>query len=446
VEKRLLEGWGKERIRERCIKVMLLASLVIISGGEAATRDASSCSQSDVQAAINSSSDGDTLLIPAGNCTWFSSVSTGGKAITIQGDGRSSTIITVSASGEGLNVTNNAGKAITIKSMKWMGQATVNGLIKISGTIKSFRITDCNFDWTGYGSPPDGAIVISGYAHGVIDHCTFAPANNSTYRSGIRVEPDGTANAYARDSALGTANSVYVEDCIFIEPTPIGYSHAIWAQNGGSYVFRHNSVTNWGIDMHGHCTSGGGREFEIYNNTFAATGSYSGATITIRGGTGVIYNNTFTSNGYRMYGQGLRMQEVDDGDICNAMTGGACHACTYPALYQLGRGKNNSLDPIYMWNNNLDGSYWVSNPSNPPYLKSPYQINTVWASDSADSACDSACGGAQQAPHYFTQLNRDYYDSESTAKPGYTSYTYPHPLVTGDAPPAAPQNLRLIPD
>ena len=28
--------------------------------------------------------------------------------------------------------------------------------------------------------------------------------------------------------------------------------------------------------------------------------------------------------------------------------------------------------------------------------------------------------------------NRDYYDSESTAKPGYTAYTYPHPLTTGD--------------
>ena len=40
------------------------------------------------------------------------------------------------------------------------------------------------------------------------------------------------------------------------------------------------------------------------------------------------------------------------------------------------------------------------------------------------------------------QLNRDYFDS--TAKPGYVPYQYPHPLQsTGNGPPA-PGNVRLL--
>jgi hypothetical protein len=41
----------------------------------------------------------------------------------------------------------------------------------------------------------------------------------------------------------------------------------------------------------------------------------------------------------------------------------------------------------------------------------------------------------------LTQQNRDYYNN--TPMPGYTPYTYPHPLVAGG--PAAPTNLRVIP-
>jgi hypothetical protein len=37
---------------------------------EAATINASSCSYEDIQAAITNAQSGDTVLVPAGNCTW----------------------------------------------------------------------------------------------------------------------------------------------------------------------------------------------------------------------------------------------------------------------------------------------------------------------------------------------------------------------------------------
>ena len=61
---------------------------------------AASCSQHDVQAAIDAASDGDTVLVPAGTAAWTSpdenapAVLIAKKAITVQGAGMDKTIIT----------------------------------------------------------------------------------------------------------------------------------------------------------------------------------------------------------------------------------------------------------------------------------------------------------------------------------------------------------------
>jgi hypothetical protein len=65
-----------------------------------------------------------------------------------------------------------------------------------------------------------------------------------------------------------------------------------------------------------------------------------------------------------------------------------------------------ALEPVYAWNNTVNGSA-VTVTSNFPTL----------------------------------QENRDYYNN--TPMPGYTPYTYPYPLVSGVPP--APQNLRVVP-
>ena len=58
----------------------------------AATIAARSCSDSDVASAVSTASSGDTVIVPAGTCTWTSEVTTT-KAIKIQGAGIDATII-----------------------------------------------------------------------------------------------------------------------------------------------------------------------------------------------------------------------------------------------------------------------------------------------------------------------------------------------------------------
>ena len=164
------------------------------------------------------------------------------------------------------------------------------------------------------------------------------------------------------------------------------------------------------------------------------------------------------------------MAEVSEGSICDQ----ACHCCTYPCMFQIGRGEittgnpDGSLQPLYSWNEKLDGNYWMVNPSDTgdqaPYMEwAPSQDSSpqdYFQPDTADTGCNSTCGGTQPLPHYFAQLNRDYYSSQSTAKPGYTAYTCPHPLVgsgscnpsvagiggyTLGVRPSPPQNLMIQP-
>lgn len=68
-----------ERVGEVGRPLSLFVLLLILCGGtaEAATRTAASCSQADIQTQITASSDGDTVVIPAGPCTWSGIISIG---------------------------------------------------------------------------------------------------------------------------------------------------------------------------------------------------------------------------------------------------------------------------------------------------------------------------------------------------------------------------------
>jgi hypothetical protein len=54
---------------------------------QANTINAVSCNTSDVQTAISSATEGDTVIIPAGTCTWTSGITISGKGIIVKGAG-----------------------------------------------------------------------------------------------------------------------------------------------------------------------------------------------------------------------------------------------------------------------------------------------------------------------------------------------------------------------
>ena len=85
----------------RLVNFALLLSLFPVVDASAATIQASSCSRDAVQSAINSARDGDIVVIPAGNCTWNSTVSISDKSITLQGAGVDRTVITDGIPGVG---------------------------------------------------------------------------------------------------------------------------------------------------------------------------------------------------------------------------------------------------------------------------------------------------------------------------------------------------------
>src|SRR5262245_24185349 len=66
-----------------------------------ATIAANSASRADIQAAINSSADGDTVTVPAGSATWTSAVDLGTKRISLIAAGASQTLITDGAADSG---------------------------------------------------------------------------------------------------------------------------------------------------------------------------------------------------------------------------------------------------------------------------------------------------------------------------------------------------------
>lgn len=54
-----------------------------------------SCSQSDVQFAIDLAQDGDSVFVPAGNCSWSNSVTIHNKSISVIGPGKANITITL---------------------------------------------------------------------------------------------------------------------------------------------------------------------------------------------------------------------------------------------------------------------------------------------------------------------------------------------------------------
>jgi hypothetical protein len=77
----------------------VLVFLFLAASAGAATIPATSCSDAHVQSAINTAAAGDTVTVPAGNCTWTTTVTITSKRLVLQGAGINVTTITDQATG-----------------------------------------------------------------------------------------------------------------------------------------------------------------------------------------------------------------------------------------------------------------------------------------------------------------------------------------------------------
>lgn len=356
-------------------------------------------SLTDVQTLINASTTvaGDTVRLIAGQAaTWGSPGLTLSKAITLDGNGNN--ITKGYSSQDGLihmNAPSSGQMRVTGFNFKYSAATSgfnkpyyinVNG----SSSVPRWRIDHCDFATVSGGE----TYLTTSQVAGLIDHNTFTTSTNAEiiHQEGVGV------SGWNYDVVPGSDDAVYIEDNTFLWTggTAAGANAVLQNYYGNRTVFRHNTIYGGCVDVHGN-THPCGRWNEFYENDFYSSINMS-VLFQIRGGSGVIFNNRLHNLPGANGGRGFDIYEDDTG-------------ASYPAIYQVGRGKNlvtnpttgsqQSLDPMYIWNNTV--------------------INEGGGTEGMGVGVD---GG-------LVQLNRDVYLS---ARPGYTAYQYPHPLQGGTAP------------
>jgi hypothetical protein len=248
---------------------------------------------------------------------------------------------------------------------------------------------------------------------------------------------NGSWESVAKWGALDTTGqtAIYVETNDFH-----AFGFATANDDNGRMVVRHNFYDNSGMmGTHGADTSPfGQRYFELYGNVGIFQANTDGTTFNmnnwgyIRGGTGIIYNNTMPPLQSEDYGskddfdltvQNLQRNEGPDPCWGAGTTNGAdYHAPRQVGFgYVTGAGKDGlgrtrdanayvgDLEPVYIWGNS----------------RAPLNTGTP---DYGLGNSDSCTGSTDTDAHYVVS-GRDWYPN--TAKPSYTPYTYPHPLTAG---------------
>jgi hypothetical protein len=211
--------------------------------------------------------DGDTITLPAGSFTWSTPVYLT-KAVNLLGAGTAQTTVYDNVPKPNPNgsmvmlrvATPYQGTSQRVSGFTIHGQAQDNqnynsGTLQMSGYSHSFRVDHINFV-----APGTGMIMTWGDLWGVIDHCTF---DTTGRKQGVQIHHsawNGDASGFGdlsfEDSPhLGTAEAIYIEDCVFNGASLSGAGVTDGAF-GGRFVFRHN-VINGGDQIAMHGTEGG---------------------------------------------------------------------------------------------------------------------------------------------------------------------------------------------
>jgi hypothetical protein len=378
------------------------------------THAAANTTLSAVQAAIDAASTGDTVTIPAGSSTWAGTANVpSNKNLFITGNGVGSTIIDAG--------TPNNWAIDLNESATWVsGIEFKNGLIEAWGL--DWRVHHCKFD---NGSTLATVVwcftqsLAGVHPRGLIDNNVIINGririDGSAAMFGDTADPKPQHVLWHEDVVFGGSNWVFIEDNTFSGDTQYSSVDALY---GGRYVFRHNTCTiqnsgnnGYMLEVHSiHGTSRGGRAWEIYENTIASpSGMWAGIGY-IRGGTGVIWNNTITGS----TASGLVLNTArDQGEDVDETDCGRCNGTSpwdqntlgqagWRCRDQIGAGKD-----LTLW---TDVAPYPTQASEPAYFwgNTPNTVDINYPA----------------TPGHIID-GRDYFND--TQRPGYTPYTYPHP-------------------
>jgi hypothetical protein len=302
----------------------------------AATVTAKSVALADVNSAVASAAEGDTVIVPTGTASWTATLVLK-KGITLQGqtklEGSDSSHFIVK---EGTVVLDNVprtprgkGKAqpkasplihgnfsptqrpritgLTFKIGSVNGQGFTSALY-LEGTCPNVRIDHCSFDRLSRYN-----LMLRGNLFGVMDHCS-ALNDSGNERFWITHETYGNRRfgdgSWTDGPKFGTDQAFYIEDCAFISAN--GKHGALDGAGGMRRVVRHCYFRGCVAGLHGTETGGrqrGSRMVETYLNIFDLRGDIKGVGGTgflHRAGTGLYWGNTFLTD--RTFTRGCQLQ------------------------------------------------------------------------------------------------------------------------------------------
>lgn len=325
-----------------------------------------------------------------------------------------------------------------ISGITFSGDGNGSGFIYINtggtGRAQDWRIDHCHFKDLLTSSR---AISVGASASeadygadwpGLIDQNRFSGTNQ--YKAIQHYGGSLTAHGSWDDTlTLGGSDFLFIEDNYFVHTTPTTGVSSIDGDTGARAVIRYNNFTNGWVSFHGVEVNVGNlwrssHGWEIYENTFNQTNNPD-FTINIRGGTGVIYSNTFTGGptpiryfyergDYDAVGRGcFNSDDPCDGD--GTYDENQADKYGYICYQQIGATGSDGITsmPAYQWSNTYDGDGTEANLTNITF--------------------------SETCPYQHVQAARDVIYNGDTAKSGYTAYDYPHPLrgewtvaITGD--------------
>jgi hypothetical protein len=379
---------------------------------------------------------------------------------------------------------------------------TFNGAIRFSGTSPSLRMDHCHFDRLyNLGMQTYGQLygVVD---HCVFDSINAASVIVWHNTWGGKTHGDGS---WHEPPYWGSEKFLFFEDNTFknLNTMPRG---AFDAKNGARFVIRHNYMYNMTVHCHGTegDRDRGGRAIEIYNNTWYNT--FIANPGQIRSGTLLIHDNTWTGKQlggghtlqqYRGFvpfqpwggANGNNVWDVNDphglyasgtasrgsGTTCvDSTKNWATNQWKGYEFTNTSTGKNaviesNTSNTLTYSQVSDWGGPWVTNAGNGYKIYKPMigldqpgrgagdlltgetPINSTtgtatWPHNALEPcySWNNKCNGVnvnlRGGATPWIHEGRDYYNN--TPMPGYTPYTYPHPLVSNLAPPS---NLTIVP-
>ena len=257
-----------------------------------------------IQDLIDAAAANTTVTLPFGTYYYHGEQVNINKPITL--DGNDSTLQQVHDGSFGVMIYVTGTPNVNITKLNFVGNVTGSDVgLGACGIVvwntKDFHISYCNF--TDF---PDSAITtkFSPATQGLIDYCRIDNPYKEIYGGswgyGIVVasnnywswEDDITHFLGQYETIADNWPVLYIENN-FVNRT----RHAVSSNQLGWYVVRYNNLSqinnNYVVDVHGSSPTGaGGRGLECYNNTIDCNFAANSYGIGMRGGSGVIYNNT----------------------------------------------------------------------------------------------------------------------------------------------------------